>query len=73
VRQELEGLIKCMEDYFQEFRLAAEVRVRLDTTTVEFWTRLSRNFTNIEARQLVLRTALGEGVDDERDVRDKAG
>ncbi len=73
VRQELEGLIKCMEDYFQEFRLAAEVRVRLDTTTVEFWTRLSRHFTNIEARQLVLRTALGEEVADERDVRDKAG
>jgi hypothetical protein len=60
LRQELEGLIHCLEDYFREFRLTESVRVQMGEANRAFWRRLSKHFTNIEARDLVLQTALGE-------------
>lgn len=73
VRQELEALIRCTEDYFEEFRLAETVRQKMNEGTVAFWRRLSKHFTNIEARDLVLRTALGEEeAGREKDVRTSA-
>ena len=71
VRQELEALIKCTEDYFSEFQLTDAVRVRMDDANKAFWRRLAKHFTNIEARDLVLRTALGASEAGlEKDVRE---
>jgi hypothetical protein len=73
VRQELEALIRCTEDYFQEFHIAESVRQQMNPETVSFWRRLSKHFTNIEARDLVLKTALGESeAGHEKDVRESA-
>ena len=73
VRQELEALIRCTEDYLHEFRIAETVRQKMSPETVSFWRRLAKHFTNIQARHLVLKTALGESeAGHEKDVRESA-
>jgi hypothetical protein len=70
LRQELEGVLKCVEQYFSEYRAQDVVAPAKEPVDVAFWQQASRNFTNIEAREIVLEVALGaEGKRNEVDVR----
>lgn len=68
-RQELEGVIRCVEQYFAHYRPGDVIAPAREEPDRAFWQNAARNFTNIEARDLVLRTALGDGVSGERDIR----
>lgn|GEM_PF-5569244 len=72
LRQELEGIISCLHSYFLYFAEAGvseAVAPYADDPSRDFWRSLAKNFTNIEARAIVLRTALGEDSGYEKDVR----
>lgn len=71
LRQELESIVKCFDEYFSRFDKTLTVSVT-DTDYADFWKKAATNFTNMEARKVVLTTAFGEDVRiNDKDVRSR--
>ena len=69
MRQEIEGIIKSMEQYFAIFAPQALTVAETSQELSDFWKKLSKNFNNIEARKIVLETALGSQGTKDADIR----
>jgi hypothetical protein len=59
MRQEIEGIIKSMEQYFAVFTPVPTAIEGSSEEVENFWKKVAKNFNNIDARRVILETALG--------------
>jgi uncharacterized membrane protein YheB (UPF0754 family) len=69
VRQELESINKSFEDYFDFVDNLVQIVFAVEPTK-NFWKKIAQNFTNLDARTLILKTSMGDDyLPDEEDLR----
>jgi hypothetical protein len=69
VRQELESINKSFEDYFDFVDQLVHIVFEVEPTK-NFWKKIAQNFTNLDARTVILKTSMGEDyLPDEEDLR----
>ena len=72
VRQEIESVNKSFDDYIA-FLSSVTGTIVFNEPSIEFWNKISKNFNNIEARNIVLKTVFGADFEgSEKDVRKDA-
>lgn len=70
MRQDVEALIKSFDRYFEYFQTSYPGETAFAEPARDFWIEIAHFFTSIEARERVLKTALGSNFDvQEKDVR----